>query len=57
MESKKVEVEPKDRFRIERLEERIAPTQDAYPPGQFPSGNPGHHEGAGNAPGNSWHGN
>jgi hypothetical protein len=51
--------EPKQeaRFQIEKLEERIAPTQSHYPPGQFPSGNPGHHSGAGNAPGNSWHGN
>lgn len=46
-----------DRFQFMQLEERIAPTQSHYPPGQFPSGTPGHHEGAGNAPGNSWHGN
>jgi hypothetical protein len=35
------------RFRISRLEERIAPSSANFPPGQFPSGNPAH------APGNS----
>jgi len=35
------------RFRIEKLEERIAPSNANFPPGQFPSGNPAH------APGNS----
>ena len=35
------------RFRISRLEERIAPSNANFPPGQFPSGNPAH------APGNS----
>jgi hypothetical protein len=46
--------EVKPRFQIEQLEERIAPTQSHYPPGQFPSGPPGQHPGNGNAPGNSW---
>jgi len=32
---------------LEELEERIAPSNANFPPGQFPSGNPGH------APGNS----
>jgi hypothetical protein len=36
-----------NRFRIEQLEERIAPSNANFPPGQFPSGNPAH------APGNS----
>lgn len=35
------------RFRIEKLEERIAPSSANFPPGRFPSGNPAH------APGNS----
>jgi len=35
------------RFRIDPLEERIAPSNANFPPGQFPSGNPAH------APGNS----
>jgi len=34
-------------FRIEELEQRIAPSSANFPPGQFPSGNPAH------APGNS----
>ena len=32
--------ETKSRFRIEKLEERIAPSAANFPPGQFPSGNP-----------------
>lgn len=40
-ERKEVELE------IEELEERIAPSNANFPPGQFPSGNPAH------APGNS----
>jgi len=32
--------EKKVRFRIEKLEERIAPSNANFPPGQFPSGNP-----------------
>ncbi len=30
----------KGRFQIEKLEERIAPSNGNFPPGQFPSGNP-----------------
>jgi len=30
----------KSKFRIETLEERIAPSAANFPPGQFPSGNP-----------------
>jgi hypothetical protein len=29
-----------DRFQIDELEERIAPSSANFPPGQFPSGNP-----------------
>jgi hypothetical protein len=32
---------------VEELEERIAPSNANFPPGQFPAGNPAH------APGNS----
>ena len=39
--------QPKTRFNIVKLEERIAPSSANFPPGQFPSGNPAH------APGNS----
>ena len=39
--------ETESRFQIEKLEERIAPSNANFPPGQFPSGNPAH------APGNS----
>jgi len=39
--------EKKSKFRIEKLEERIAPSSANFPPGQFPSGNPAQ------APGNS----
>ena len=28
------------KFRIEKLEERIAPSAANFPPGQFPAGNP-----------------
>lgn len=28
------------RFNIDKLEERIAPSNANFPPGQFPSGNP-----------------
>ena len=36
------------RFRIDRLEERIAPSSADFPPGQFPSGNPAHAPGKSN---------
>jgi hypothetical protein len=42
------------RFRIDRLEERIAPCSGASgPPGQCGAGNPGHAPGSSNEPGNS----
>jgi len=40
--------EKKGRFRIDRLEERIAPSSANFPPGQFPSGNPAHAPGQSN---------
>ncbi len=43
---KKEEVQ--DRFKIEVLEERIAPSSADFPPGQFPSGNPAHAPGKSN---------
>ena len=39
--------ESKRQFRIQKLEQRIAPSSSNFPPGQFPSGNPA------KAPGNS----
>ena len=35
------------KFQVAKLEERIAPSNAKFPPGQFPAGNPAH------APGNS----
>jgi len=35
-----MESHKEDRFRIVKLEERIAPSNANFPPGQFPSGNP-----------------
>ena len=32
--------EKQGRFQIDALEERIAPSNGNFPPGQFPSGNP-----------------
>ena len=32
--------EQSSRFKINKLEERIAPSNANFPPGQFPSGNP-----------------
>lgn len=40
--------EKQDRFHIEKLEERIAPSNGNFPPGQFPSGNPAHAPGQSN---------
>ena len=40
--------EKKCKFRIEKLEERIAPSSANFPPGQFPSGNPAHAPGRSN---------
>jgi hypothetical protein len=34
------EEKKESRFQIVRLEERIAPSNGNFPPGQFPSGNP-----------------
>jgi hypothetical protein len=41
------------RFSVVKLEERIAPGQSHFPPGQFPGGNPANAGGASNSPGNS----
>jgi hypothetical protein len=41
MESRK-EPRNEERFQIQELEERIAPSNANFPPGQFPSGNPAH---------------
>jgi len=38
----------KAKFRIEKLEERIAPSSANFPPGKFPSGNPAHAPGQNN---------
>jgi len=40
--------EKKARFRIEKLEGRIAPQNPNFPTGQFPSGNPAHAPGKSN---------
>jgi hypothetical protein len=48
--------EKEGRFRIDRLEERIAPSSalpQPQPPGRFPSGNPSTAPGGSNDPGNS----
>ena len=47
MQQQNQNTQPKGRFHIQKLEERIAPSSANFPPGQFPSGNPAH------APGNS----
>jgi hypothetical protein len=36
------------RFQVVKLEERIAPSNGNFPPGQFPSGNPAHAPGQSN---------
>jgi hypothetical protein len=41
------------RFQVVKLEERIAPGQSHFPPGQFPAGNPAQAPGNSNSPGNS----
>ena len=43
----------KRRFQVRKLEQRIAPSQQAFPPGQFPAGNPAQAPGQSNEPGNS----
>jgi hypothetical protein len=40
MEDRKNTTEQKSRFTITKLEERIAPSNANFPPGQFPAGNP-----------------
>jgi hypothetical protein len=40
--------EQKSRFKITKLEDRIAPSSANFPPGQFPSGNPAHAPGRSN---------
>jgi len=45
--TKKNIMEKEIKLNVEELEERIAPSNANFPPGQFPSGNPAH------APGNS----
>jgi hypothetical protein len=47
MQDQKSNAEEAPRFKIIKLEERIAPSNANFPPGQFPAGNPAH------APGNS----
>src|SRR5215510_3732481 len=42
------EARQENRFEIEKLEERIAPSNANFPPGQFPSGNPAHAPGKSN---------
>ncbi|MGI8783281.1 MAG: hypothetical protein ACR2L2_06480 [Acidobacteriota bacterium] len=41
------------RFRVQKLEARIAPGQSHFPPGQFPGGNPSNSGGVSNDPGKS----
>ena len=48
MEDQKKNEQPKTRFNIQKLEERIAPSSANFPPGQFPSGNPAHAPGQSN---------
>jgi hypothetical protein len=40
--------EKQSRFQIDALEERIAPSNGNFPPGQVPSGNPAHAPGQSN---------
>jgi len=47
------QTEKKSRFSVVKLEERIAPSQSHFPPGQFPAGNPAQAPGHSNEPGNS----
>lgn len=49
----KEQKQPKKQFKVRKLEQRIAPGQQAFPPGQFPAGNPAQAPGASNQPGNS----
>ena len=40
MQDQKNQTAQKSRFSVTKLEERIAPSNANFPPGQFPSGNP-----------------
>ena len=40
MQDQKNQTPQKSRFNVTKLEERIAPSNANFPPGQFPSGNP-----------------
>jgi hypothetical protein len=54
--SKQQQQQKENRFRIDKLEDRIAPSAalpQPQPPGQFPSGNPPTAPGGSNDPGNS----
>jgi hypothetical protein len=44
----KMKENPEIRLEVEELEERIAPSNANFPPGQFPSGNPAHAPGQSN---------
>ena len=48
MQEQKKDTQPKARFNIQKLEQRIAPSSANFPPGQFPSGNPAHAPGKSN---------
>ncbi len=53
MQKAKKVVQPRRQFKVVKLEQRIAPSQSHFPPGQFPAGNPAQAPGASNEPGNS----
>ena len=48
MQDQKTQSPQSARFNIVKLEERIAPSNANFPPGQFPSGNPAHAPGQSN---------
>jgi hypothetical protein len=48
MQDKKQNTQTTGRLKIQKLEERIAPSAANFPPGQFPSGNPAHAPGRSN---------
>ena len=48
MQEQKSQSPQNPRFNIVKLEERIAPSNANFPPGQFPSGNPAHAPGQSN---------
>lgn len=47
-ETNKVQERTVRQFKIEQLEERLAPSAGNFAPGQFPSGNPAHAPGESN---------